>query len=80
MGYMPNEVFTLLEHAWVSIQGRTNKMVCRIVQNFTSQRHDRKRNISQETALEKGGFLSLSKFPEDRHTKFFLHTHKRGSG
>ena len=34
MDYMTNEIFVLLEHAKVSIQGRKNEMVCKIVQEL----------------------------------------------
>ena len=34
MDYMTNEIFVLLEDAKVSIQGRKNEMVCKIVQEL----------------------------------------------
>lgn len=53
-GYMPNEIFTFLEHASFQFKEGRIKWYVRLSRNFISQRHNRKRNISQETTSEKG--------------------------
>ena len=71
MDYMTNEIFVLLEDAKVSIQGRKNEMVCKIVQELYIFETIGKEIHLKKQLLRKGWFLSLSKFPEDHDTIFF---------
>lgn len=61
---------------FLSTQGRKNKMVCIIqdcTQNLIFQRHDRKRNISQETTSGKGVISQSSQVSRRLSHNFFLH-------
>ena len=71
-GLHANEIFVLLEHAKVSIQGRKNDMVFKIVQELYISETIEKEIHLKKQLLRKEWFPSLSKFPEDHDTNFFL--------
>lgn len=70
-GPYANEIFVLLEHAKVSIQGRKNDMVCKIVQELYISETNRKRNTSQETTSEKGVISESFQISRRPWHKFF---------